>query len=65
MGKIHDPKHPLWSLCRLAILMVSLVLVLWMNASHFDVTEIRTIITMFIVAASAEGATSLLSHFKR
>lgn len=52
---ISDAKHPLWSLIRLTILMATLSFVLWLNASHFDETEIRSITWIFIGAASIEG----------
>lgn len=46
-------------------MMVALVLTLYLNASSFDDTEIRTIITMFLIAAGAEGASSFLSQFRK
>jgi hypothetical protein len=64
MGKLSEPTHPLWSLIRLSILMLSLVFVLWMNASSFDKTEIQTIVTMFMVAAGVEGASQFVRSNK-
>ena len=64
MVPVGDSKHPLWSIIRLTIVMVALVCVLYMNASHFDETEIKTIITMFLIAASAEGVTQFFAQFK-
>ena len=55
-----DTSHPLWSFLRLLVLMVSLTVVLYVNASNFDATEIRTLVTMFLLAASAEGGLQLL-----
>lgn len=60
---ISSPKHPVWGIARLLIVMTALVVTLWLNASHFDETELKTIITMFIIAASAEGATGFISQF--
>ena len=37
------------------VVMTSLTLTLYINASNFDATEIRTIITMFLIAAGTEG----------
>ena len=54
-GTMNDAKHPLWSLLRLVVVMTSLTLTLYINASNFDATEIRTIITMFLIAAGTEG----------
>jgi len=55
-----SPSHPIWSPLRLTILMIALVVTLWINATEFDATEIKTIITLFVVAASAEGATQFV-----
>jgi predicted RND superfamily exporter protein len=60
-----EPSHPIWSLSRLTVVMIALVSTLWLNASHFDETEIRTIITMFLVAAGAEGGVQFLSQFSK
>lgn len=50
-----NPNHPIWSLIRLLILMIAMCVILYINATHFDITEIRSIIGIFIAAASAEG----------
>lgn len=55
-----EASHPIWSLLRLLIFMVALVATLWLNASKFDATELKTIITMFIVAGGAEWAPQLI-----
>ena len=62
---IHNPEHPIWGITRLLIVMTALVVTLWLNASNFDETELKTIITMFIVAAGAEGATGFISRFTK
>ena len=51
----YGPTHPVWQLIRLAILMLTLSFVLWLNASNFDETEIKTIIWVFMAAAGVEG----------
>ena len=64
-----DPEHPIWKLLassiiplvRTAVILVVLLLVLWLNAEHFDETEIRTVITMFIAILGAEGVTNAFS----
>lgn len=50
-----NASHPIWPIVRQAIFLMALIAILYMNASHFDVTEIRTIITMFLVGAGAES----------
>ena len=46
--------HPIWSLLRLVILMLSLCIILYINAIHFDETELRSIVLLFIVAAGVD-----------
>lgn len=62
--KLADPGHPLWSIIRLTVLMIALVSVLYLNASQFDDTELRTIITMFMVAGGAEGITQIVKGLR-
>lgn len=52
-----DANHPIWAIVRMALILATLVVVLWLNASHFDDTEIRTIVTMFLALLGAEGLT--------
>ena len=51
-----DGSHPIWSLIRLVIIMISLCVILYLEADSFDGTELRSILWMFLAAASAEGA---------
>jgi hypothetical protein len=43
MNRIHDPKHPIWDFGRFVVLMGSATMILWANASDFDVTEARSL----------------------
>jgi hypothetical protein len=45
------PDHPVWALARLVVLMITLVLILYINDNQFDDDEFR-IIQWFLVAAS-------------
>jgi hypothetical protein len=58
---MHDPKHPIWAIIRTTIILIALTFVLWINASNFDDTEIRTIVAMFLAAIGAETATKFMS----
>ncbi len=58
---MHDAKHPIWAIIRTTVMLIALVIVLWLNASHFDDTEIRTIVAMFLAAIGAETATKMMS----
>lgn len=58
---MHDQNHPIWPILRMALILGTLVFVLWMNASHFDETEIKTILTMFFTLLGAEGIARTLA----
>ncbi len=52
--------RPYESVIRLAILMLTLTAILWINSSVFDTTEIKALSMFFLGAASLEGGTSYL-----
>jgi len=56
----NDSSHPIYALARILIYMTALTLLLMFNASDFDITEIRTIIPMFLIGAGSEGAMRML-----
>ena len=60
-----NASHPIWSLLRLVIYMIALVTTLLLNANNFDATEIKTIVTMFVVASGVEGGTQIVRGMKR
>ena len=47
--------HPGWAVARLAIVMVPITGVLWMNASRFDWTEQKSLLQMLIMLGGWEG----------
>jgi hypothetical protein len=55
MSGMPSSDHPLWPLIRIAIYMAALLGTLYFNASQFDATEIKSLVTMFLVAAGTEG----------
>tara|TARA_E500000318_G_C3549550_1_gene208265 strand:+ start:653 stop:868 length:216 start_codon:yes stop_codon:yes gene_type:complete len=59
-----DPNHPIWSFARVTVVLISLTITLWANASHFDSTELWSIGVIFVVLAGGETATYVLSHFR-
>jgi len=59
---ISDPKHPIWPLARLVVMVVALTVVLSITASQFDQTELITIMTMFLFGASSEGLTQFVQR---
>ena len=65
MGDLSNPRHPIWAFSRLTVVMISLVVTLWANASNFDSTELKTIITMFLIAAGTEGVSQVFSQMRR
>jgi hypothetical protein len=52
--------HPIWPILRTTILMVSLAFILWLTAEKYDITELRTIIGMFMAAIGAEAVPRLM-----
>ena len=61
MRQLRDASHPIWPLLRTFLFLVSLSLILWMNAEHFDDTELKTITSMFLGALGIEGVTSAIT----
>lgn len=62
LAAMYEPNHPVWNLARLCVLMIALTLILWMTASRFDATELRTIILTFIAAAGVEALSRVLPN---
>ena len=58
-----DPRHPVWPLLRITVMLAFLTLILYITAHNFDATELRTIIGMFLAGAAAEGVPAMLSKF--
>ena len=54
--------HPAWALLRLTVLMVTLCVVLYLEAESFDSTELRSILWIFLAAAGFEGAVQAGVH---
>ena len=48
------PPAELSRLIRIAIYMTALTAILYLTASNFDFTELRTLVMMFLVAAGTE-----------
>lgn len=55
-----EGSHPIWSIIRLIVLMGALTLVLWITATKFDQTEIKTIVYTFLAAGAGEGAITMI-----
>lgn len=58
-----DANHPIWATIRLAALLVAMCFVLWFNASNFDATEIKAIITLFMTSIGIEAGVKALKGF--
>lgn len=61
-----EASHPIWSIIsssiRLVVLMTALTAVLWLTASKFDSTEVRTISVVFVTAACGEAVIGYLKN---
>ena len=51
--------HPIWNIVRLIVMMTALTMILWLTASKFDSTEVKTIIGMFVASSGVEFFTKL------
>lgn len=52
------------SMQRLALLMVSLTVILWITASKFDASEIKTLVLWFLSSASVEGGIATFKNLR-
>jgi len=52
--KLSDTRHPLWRLLTICVLLSFLTLFLYLNASHFDESEIKSILYMGLAAGGWE-----------
>lgn len=57
---ISNGNHPIWKIMRLVVMMVALTAILYMNASEFDQTEIKTIIFAFLAGGMGVGIESVV-----
>lgn len=57
--------HPIWSIIRLTVIMLSLTGILYLTAQSFDATEIKTLIASFVAIAGAEGLSSFFVNRKK
>lgn len=48
-------EHPIWSLLRSVVMFGGLTLLLYFNASEFDVTEIKVIVELLILRGAWGG----------
>jgi len=59
MPRMSEASHPIWPLIRQVVNLAALSLFLMMNASEFDITELKTIIAMFLYGGASEGLLAL------
>jgi hypothetical protein len=52
--------HPLWRLLTMSVILGFLTVILWLNASNFDRTELTSILEMAIAIGGWELARSRL-----
>lgn len=60
-----EATHPIWPIIRLVVIMVGLTAVLYLTANNFDSTELKTIITMFLIGSGVEGVSAVLARIPR
>ena len=57
---LSDPEHPIWSAVRYACYLTAITVVLYSNASDFDVTEVNSIMLIGAAMAGFETLTQFL-----
>lgn len=57
--------HPIWKLARLVIVMSFLTLILWLQASSFDETELRVLAWMVVGIMGLEFAPNAIAKAKQ
>lgn len=57
-------QHPIWHVARTGILMAGLCGLLWLNASHFDGTELRTVAEFAAIVFGMDGGLALVRGAK-
>lgn len=50
-----EKDHPMWGIVKILVTVIALSVFLWLNASHFDRGEIKTIGGAGVVALILEG----------
>ena len=59
---IHNHDHPIWGLLRFLILMIGASFMLWISATEFDSTELKSIFGIGGLAAALEFWRSRQAH---
>ena len=57
-----DAEHPLWRLLQTISYLVFATVFLWLNASSFDRTEMKTLIELAVVMLGSEFVRSRFVH---
>lgn len=63
-SKLPSSDHIIWRLVRTGMYLTALCVILLATASRFDWTEVRTLVYMFIAAASMEGVDAFINRRK-
>lgn len=54
--RVSDAEHPIWGIIRSVATTLSVGFVLWLNASNFDRTELKSIAEIAVILAIGEPA---------
>jgi uncharacterized membrane protein HdeD (DUF308 family) len=64
MGVRVEARHPFWGIARLAILLLTLFVLLYMLVDNFDSTEERLLTGMFLALGGNESWTAVLKRMQ-
>ena len=51
---LFEPGHPIWNILRLAVVFIGLTVLMYLNSSSFDETEIKTVVELVGLVAGFE-----------
>ncbi len=58
-ARMRDPAHPLWSMLRLTVMLVALVVMMMLTPKGFSG---ETVVQLFLITAGVEGGTKLVKR---
>lgn len=59
-----NPRHPVYRVLRMGLVLGSLTVILALNASHFDITEIRALAWTFFSLIGVESVDEIIHKVK-
>lgn len=58
---MHHPDHPIWAILKIAVICFFAAVAMWIYATQFDETEVKSLITFAGILSGSEVARRFLS----